>query len=81
MLTQSAIVPFYVWGPDAGVGHGDLYAANPTRYDPGTGFPYSLTVWPPIRNGDAANLALDLLGLPSITGSIINARQDLSVSP
>ena len=72
-------VPFIVWG--AGVAKGDLYALNPsTRRDPGYGqVPYGSRPQP-VRNGDAANLVLSLLGLPSLPGSTINFEQDLNVS-
>ena len=76
-------IPFFVWGPDAAPGT-DLYALNAmTRLDPGFGSSgtrptYSASVQP-IRNGDGANLALDLLGLGPIPGSTINFSQDLVV--
>ena len=69
-------VPFLVWG--AGVAHGDLYALNPDYRDPGSRRP-SYAGRQPVRNGDVANLALDLLGLRAIRGSLLDARQDLDV--
>jgi predicted AlkP superfamily pyrophosphatase or phosphodiesterase len=91
------IIPFLVWTGDPGkpekpgtpdkiAEKRDLYAMNAkTRADPGltqpaTGDP-SHGGLPPIRNADAANLALSLLGLPPVPGSTINAKQDLSVFP
>ena len=72
------VIPFCVWtGP-----HGearDLYELNAaTRADPGIGQPArDFAGKPPIRNGDAGNLALSLLGLPAVPGSTIGAGQDL----
>ena len=58
-------VPFYVWG--AGVPPGDLYAANAgARRDPGSGQVPADAARQPVRNGDAANVALRLLGLPRV---------------
>ena len=73
-------VPVFVWG--TGVAEGaDLYDLNPTtRLDPGTGRPSYVDADQPIRNGGTGNLALDLLGLGSIPGSLINSTQDLNVS-
>jgi predicted AlkP superfamily pyrophosphatase or phosphodiesterase len=74
-------IPFYVWAPN--VTKGDLYALNDdVRQDPGVGRLDYDAALQPIRNGDAANLALDLLGLPAIpaAGAIINSQQDLKIS-
>lgn len=71
-------VPFMVWGVGVPAGT-DLYTLNGTsRRDPGTSRPrYDGTQ--PIRNGEVANLALDLLDLPPVRNSQFNARQDLVV--
>jgi hypothetical protein len=36
---------------------------------------------PPIRSAEAGNLALQLMGLPPIPGSVANATHDLRVLP
>jgi predicted AlkP superfamily pyrophosphatase or phosphodiesterase len=73
------IIPFLVWtGDDAPTA--DLYELNErTRRNPGIRRPDADETLQPVRNGDAANLALSLLGLPAIPGSTINAEQDLEI--
>lgn len=79
-------IPFLVWVGDDAPG-ADLYDINlNVRHNPGLSQTPSADVGDepaehaqPIRNGDAANLALSLLGLPPVPGSTINAHQDLRV--
>ena len=72
-------IPFAVWG--AGVSSGvDLYALNLDRANPGTTQPPYSAANPPVRNADAANLVMSLLGLPVVPGSIINPGGTLDVN-
>ena len=69
-------IPFLIWGKGVAEGK-ELYALNPTRADPGEKqVPYDAPKQP-IRNGDVANLAARILGLPAVPGSFIGAKQDL----
>lgn len=76
-LLHNYTVPFIAWGADVGSGL-DLYAINPNRVDPGTS-QIGRTGAQPVRGHEAANLALDLLGLPAIPDSDVNAAQDFRV--
>lgn len=79
-LPADYTIPLYAWGPGIPAG-ADLYALNEeNRIDPGAGRPTYLAEPQPIRNGEAANLSLDLLGLMAVPGSSIDAAQDLAVS-
>ncbi len=73
-------IPFIVWG--AGVAKGaNLYKLNTGDYrNPGKARTKYGIKRPPVRNGDAANLATDLLGLRAVPGSQFNADQSLDVS-
>lgn len=74
-------IPFFVWGSRAEAG-ADLYAINSgRRTDPGTGH-VEQTVSEsnrPIHNADVANLALRLMGLPSIPRSPVGREIPLLV--
>jgi hypothetical protein len=61
-------IPFLVWGPGWPAGQ-DLYQLCANRFDPETYRVDYLAPLQPIRNGDAANLALAMLGLPPVPGS------------
>ncbi|GIK19712.1 MAG: hypothetical protein BroJett004_18760 [Planctomycetota bacterium] len=74
------VIPFFVWtGDDAP--RADLYELNAdTRRDPGLARPDAGVDPQPIRNGDAANLALSLLGQPAVPGSVYGADHGLRVA-
>lgn len=74
-------IPFMVWTGDLPVG--DLRAWNiATRAQPGADEQVDARAHvQPIRNSDAANVALQLLGLPSVPDSTQNATQDLRLAP
>lgn len=75
---QNYRVPFFAWGSGIAAGH-DLYDLNPSRQDPGD----SRTTYggpQPIRNGELANIATGLLGLPRVPGSEFDADQRLAVT-
>lgn len=73
-------VPFYVWGPGVFPG-ADLYTLNPaSRENPGTNRPPYSAHPQPIRNGEAANVVLGLLGLGPVPGSTLNNLQDLALT-
>lgn len=77
-LWVNYIIPFAIWRSD-GKAKGDLYALNArTRKEPGIKNPPETSeAMPPIRNAEAANIALQLLGLKSIPGSTVNTSQNL----
>ena len=73
-------IPFFVWGANIQPG-GDLYAMNPTcRTAPAATANPPAAGSQPIRNGEAANLALALLGLGPVPGSTLNNPQNLVVT-
>ncbi len=71
-------LPFLVVGPGVAPG-ADLYALNgDRRVDPGA---LPAAGGEPIRNCEAGNLALALLGLPPIPGSLFGAATPLRLRP
>jgi hypothetical protein len=69
-------IPFLVWGPTVAPG-ASLYALNPDYANPGKRRTTYSEARQPVRNGDVANLALDLLRLPAVKGSEHNRAKDL----
>jgi hypothetical protein len=47
-----------------------------SRANPGNTRPPATASPPPIRNGETANVSLDLLGLPAVPGSVLDPAQD-----
>jgi len=75
-------IPFAVWTGD-GTARGDLYALNPeVRAAPGLRDPRRDAPGPPpVRNLDAANLCLALLGLGPVPGSTVGRLDPLRWTP
>ncbi|MEO5853540.1 MAG: alkaline phosphatase family protein [Nocardioides sp.] len=71
-------IPFLVVGPDV-PRRTDLYDLNPDYRAPRAGRPGYDAPRQPIRNGAVADLVTDVLGLPAVTGSQVDAEQDLDV--
>jgi hypothetical protein len=67
---ENYTIPFFAWG--GAIPHGvNLYDLISNRCDPGRSRPDYIDPRQPIRNGDGANLALRLLGMPSVPGSFM----------
>jgi hypothetical protein len=80
LLPDNYTVPVYILGPGVPAG-ADLYQLNPMdRADPGDSRPDYEAEPQPIRNGGVSNLALALLGLEPIPGSVINGVGDLEAT-
>ncbi len=63
-------IPLVIWGPGVSPGL-DLYSCFGNRWDPGTQYLDYNAPRQPLHNGDSGNLALKLLGLPTIPGSCL----------
>jgi hypothetical protein len=68
-LLTNYTIPFFIWNPP-NFSSGDAYSLFANRGDPGTNRPSYAGVPQPIRNADGGNIALSLLGLPPIPGSL-----------
>ena len=69
-------VPFLMWGRDVTAGT-DLYDLSEDLRDPGREQVRYGAARQPVRNGDVANAAAELLGLPAVSGSRLNAGFEL----
>ncbi len=70
-------VPFAVWGP--GIRPADLYDINPRYRDPRR-TRTRLKGKQPVRNGDVANVALGLLDVDPVPGSLFGKRRPLRLT-
>ena len=69
-------VPFLMWGRDVTAGT-DLYDLSEELRDPGRAQVRYGAARQPVRNGYVANAAAELLGLPAVSGSRLNAGFEL----
>ena len=79
-LSINYVIPFITWAGDGQV-KADLIALNSaTHRDPGIDDPRpQIGKLPVIRNIDAGNLCLSLLGMPSIANSTRNTQQSIVI--
>lgn len=77
-LEADYTIPFLAWGDGVAAGE-DLYDLNADYRDPQDGRPGYAMARQPVRNADAANLALDLLGLAAIPDSTVGTEQSLDL--
>ncbi len=77
---ENYIIPMIIWGKSIAAG-GDLYKMNlGQRLDPGDQqFAMGDAKTQPIRNGESANIALQLLGLPCVKDSTLGCEPSLNV--
>jgi hypothetical protein len=66
-------IPFVVWGSGWKAGE-DIYRLLANRFDPGTNRLDFNAPLQPLRNGDAGNLAMTILGLPPVPGSSLRPQ-------
>jgi predicted AlkP superfamily pyrophosphatase or phosphodiesterase len=74
---QNHRIPFMVWGPGVAAGK-NLHSLNKSFRSPGDSRS-SYSGKQPVRNGDLANLVTDVLDLPKVPGSELNAQRRLNV--
>ena len=70
---ENYTIPFFIHGPGFKGGR-DAYEYFSNRSHPGTSRIADTVANPPIRNGDAANLSLTLLGLPCVPDSFFKPQ-------
>ena len=76
--SRNYTVPFIVWGP--GIDSASLYSLNSgRRADPGSSRPGESGTQP-VRNAEAGNVSMQLLGLGPIPGSRYNNTLNLRVN-
>jgi hypothetical protein len=76
---ENYTIPFFLVAPGI-IGGTSLYNYFENRYDPGVTRPSYTDPQQPVRNGDAANLAASLLGLPTVTGSTMKPQLTKSIA-
>ena len=78
MAPEDFLIPFIVWlGSDGPATELSALNADRRAVVPASQYVDNTMSPQPIRNAEAGNLALQLLGLPAIPGSVANAKQDL----